>query len=112
MQVLRSIAFIKVVHTVIFFFLSGCVGMVLYSAIADRITPGTWVAFGLVCIEGAVLVSNGWRCPLATYTERLGAARGSVSDIFLPQWFAQRISIVCGSIFGISVAILMMRVFL
>lgn len=109
MEALRSIAFIKVFHILVFFVLSGCVGIVLYAAIADRITVFTWVAFGLVFVEGAVLLINGWRCPLATYTEKLGASTGSVTDILLPQWFARRISMLCGTIFAISTVLLMLR---
>jgi hypothetical protein len=33
--------------------------------------------------------ANGFRCPLTDLAESQGAARGSVTDIYLPAWFAR-----------------------
>ena len=82
---------VKIAHTVIFWFLSACVLYTLYSGVADRVTWLTWVAAGFVLVESVVLVAFGWVCPLTLVAERLGAARGSVADIFLPKWLADRI---------------------
>jgi hypothetical protein len=65
--------------------------------IADRITSWTWVAVGLLCLESVVLVVSGWTCPLTILAEGQGAVRGSVADIFLPKWLADRISPICGT---------------
>ena len=70
---------IKVVHTVIFWILSLCVVYALFSGIANRITPWTWVAVGLLLLESTVLVLSGWTCPLTILAERQGAVRGSVA---------------------------------
>ena len=82
---------IKVIHTLIFWILSLCVLYALYSGIANRITTWTWAAVGLLLVESGVLVVSGWTCPLTILAERRGAVRGSVTDIFLPKWFADRI---------------------
>ena len=55
-----TVVHIKVVHTIIFWVLSGCVLYTLYSGLADRITPWTWVAVALLAFRlrgrgGAVL---------------------------------------------------------
>lgn len=100
---------IKVVHTVVFWILSLCVVYTLFSGVADRITPWTWVAVGLVAIESIVLVSFGWICPLTILTERLGAAGGSVADIFLPKWLADRIFPICGTTFLVACIVLAIR---
>jgi hypothetical protein len=105
-----TIAQIKFVHTLIFWILSLCVLYSLFSGIADRITSWTWVAVGLVLIESIILIISGWTCPLTLLAERLGAERGSVSDIFLPKWFADRIFPICGTTFGVAIAILLLRV--
>jgi len=107
---LRSILFIKFVHALFFFFMSRCIGVVLYSAITDRITSITWIAFGMVLIEGLVLLVNGWRCPLTVYAEGLGAPSGSVTDIFLPRWLADRAFVVCGGLFGLATVALFVRI--
>jgi hypothetical protein len=106
-----TILHVKVVHTVIFWILSACVLYVLYSGVADRITAWTWVAVGLVLIESIVLALSGWTCPLTILTERLGAARGSVTDIFLPKWFADRIFPICGTTYAVALLFILFRVF-
>ena len=100
---------IKIVHTVIFWFLSGCVLYVLYSGVAGRITTWTWVAVGFVAVESVVLAASGWTCPLTLLAERHGAVRGSVADIFLPKWFADRIFPVCGATFTVALLLVLWR---
>jgi hypothetical protein len=102
---------VKVIHTMIFWILSASVLYALYSGVADSITTWTWVAVGLVLLESVVLAAYGWTCPLTILTERLGAARGSVTDIFLPKWFADRIFPVCGTTFGVALLLILLRLF-
>jgi len=35
-----------------------------------------------------IFAANGFRCPLTKVAVRLGADSGSVTDIYLPSWFA------------------------
>jgi hypothetical protein len=51
----------------------------------------------MVVAETALYVSNNQVCPLTPLAEELGAARGSVVDIFLPSWAARRIPLVAGT---------------
>lgn len=106
-----SILRIKLVHTVVFWLLSVCVGYALFSGMANRITTWTWVAVSLLFLESVVLVVSGWTCPLTILAERQGAVRGSVADIFLPKWFADRIFPVCGTAYGIALVLVVWRVF-
>jgi len=100
---------IKVVHTVVFAILSGCVVYTLYSAVFNQITRWTWAAVILVLLESVVLVISGWKCPLTTLAESLGSSDGAVVDIFLPKWCADRIFPVCGTTFFIASALLVLR---
>jgi hypothetical protein len=100
---------IKLVHTVIFWILSLCVVYALFSGIAGRITAWTWVAVSLLFLEGIVLVVSGWTCPLTILAERHGAVRGSVTDIFLPTWFAGRIFPICGTAYGVALVLIAWR---
>jgi hypothetical protein len=102
---------VKVVHTVIFWILSACVAYALFSGLAGRITAWTWIAVGLVLVESIVLAASGWTCPLTILTERLGAARGSVSDIFLPKWLADRIFPICGTAYAVALVLILIRLF-
>lgn len=95
------------VHTVIFCILSACVLYALYSGITGRITMWTWIAVGLLLLEGVVLAASGWTCPLTRLAERYGATRGSVSDIFLPEWCAERIFPICGSLYLFALVLIL-----
>ena len=105
-----TIFHVKLIHTLIFWLLSACVLYVLFSGVADSITTWTWVAVGLFLVESVVLAASGWTCPLTILAERLGAVRGSVTDIFLPKWFADRIFPICGTTFGVALLVIFFRV--
>lgn len=102
---------IKLVHSIVFWLLSACVLYALFSGVADRVNPWTWVAVGLLLVESVILAASGWRCPLTVLAERRGALRGSVTDIFLPRWFADRIFPVCGTLYIVAIVIILFRVF-
>jgi len=101
---------IKVVHTVIFWVLSLCVGYALFSGVTDRVTTWTWVAVGLVLVESVVLMMSGWTCPLTLLAERHGAVRGSVADLFLPKWLADRIFPLRGTTYVVALVFIVLRV--
>ena len=105
-----TILHVKLVHTLVFVVLSGCVLYILASGAFDRITPWTWIAVVAILLEGVVLVASGGRCPLTTVAERLGASDGSVADIFLPRWFADRIFPICGTLYLIGCVVIAVRV--
>jgi|ERR1700680_546213 len=100
---------VKLVHTLFFSVLSACVIYIVISGSINRITPWTWVAIVAIVIEGLVLAVSGGRCPLTAVAERLGASDGSVADIFLPRWFADRIFPICGTLYLIGCAIVAIR---
>jgi len=106
---LRSLTFIRFVHTVIFILLSVILAVLLYEVIADRITPLTWIAVALFTGEGIVLIASGWKCPLTAYAESLGADHGQVTDVFLPKWFADRVFVIYGGLFAVALLFLVMR---
>jgi len=102
---------IKVVHTVIFWMLSLCTVYALFSGVVGRITTWTWVAVALLLLESIVLMAFGWRCPLTVLAERQGALRGSVTDIFLPTWLADRVFPICGTMYGVALVLILWRAF-
>jgi hypothetical protein len=57
-----------------------------------------------------LLATSCWTCPLTILAERRSAVRSSVTDIFLPKWFADRIFPICGSMYVLAVALLISRV--
>lgn len=100
---------VKLIHTAIFFVLSACVVYVVLSGATGRVTMWTWIAIAAIVLEGLALAASGGRCPLTRLAERMGASDGSVADLFLPKWFADRIFPICGGAFLIGCALLAVR---
>lgn len=109
-RVQLTVLHIKLIHTIVFAVLSACVAYVLLSGAFNRITPWTWGAIAAIVVEGVVLAAFGGRCPLTAVAERLGAVNGSVSDIFLPKWFADRIFPICGGFFLVGCLLTAIRI--
>jgi len=64
---------------------------VLWAGFARRSDRRAAIAAGVVAGETLLFAANGFRCPLTQVAESLGAERGSVTDIFLPKWFAHNL---------------------
>ncbi len=64
---------------------------VLYAGFAGRSDRRAGIAAGVVAAETLLFAGNGFRCPLTQVAERLGAEHGSVTDIYLPRWFARNL---------------------
>ena len=82
---------IKVVHTLAWASFESCVLYVLVAGLAGRTDRRVAIAGAVIAGESLVFAVNGFRCPLTELAERYGAERGSVTDIYLPTWFAHRI---------------------
>jgi hypothetical protein len=84
-----AIAALKTVHTIIFAGELSSIVWLLVSGLAGRRDRTVGIAAAAVAVEAAVFVANDGVCPITPLTERLGAAHGSVSDIFLPDALAR-----------------------
>lgn len=104
-----TLTLIQWLHTLIFFGMSGGIFYMLWSAITGRITRWTWLVCAAVAGEGAVLLLFGGSCPLRLLAEDLGEERGSVTDIFLPRWLADRIFVIFTPLSILGMAILAAR---
>jgi hypothetical protein len=93
----RVLTAIKAIHTVLFFSIAAAIVVTIWDGLRGRPTWRTATAGAVVIGESAVYVSNNQVCPLTPLAEQLGADRGSVVDIFLPDWAARRIPLVAGS---------------
>ena len=64
-----------------------------------RVPPGAPVrraalAGAVVAGESLIFAANGFRCPLTQLAEKIGAADDSVTDIWLPRWFAHNLPVI------------------
>ncbi|MFC1953551.1 hypothetical protein ACFLWR_05425 [Chloroflexota bacterium] len=82
---------IKLFHSVIAFFMLGCLVYILYAGITANFNRFLWVAVITITIEGTAILLNNWRCPLTTLAEKWGAKKGSVADLFMPDIIARNL---------------------
>lgn len=100
---------VKSLHSLIFLSMAASILYTLYSGLTGRVSRLTIVSISAVMGESAVFLTNEGRCPLTDLVEDLGSDHGSVSDIFLPKWFAQRIPILFTPPFAIGLAAIGIR---
>jgi hypothetical protein len=86
-----ALATIKAVHTAAWFSIESCMLYVLYSGFKGQSDQRAAIAAGVVAAETLVFAGNGFRCPLTDVAEHLGAEQASVTDIYLPRWFAHNL---------------------
>jgi len=93
---------IKAVHAVLFLALALGALYVLACGVTGRRGRLLWIALVGCAVELAVLALFGWRCPLTTLAEWLGARSGSVADLFLPAWAMPYVFPAFGIVLGLG----------
>ena len=86
-----AVTALKATHTVIFAGELSAIVWLVVSGLLGRRDRTVGLAAAAVAGEVAVFLANDGVCPITPLTERLGAAHGSVSDIFLPDAVARTI---------------------
>ncbi len=87
----RRLVLIRGVHTAAWFSIESCVGYLLWAGATGRSDRRAGAAAAVVAGECLIFAANGFRCPLTGLAERAGATSGSVTDIYLPAWFARNL---------------------
>jgi hypothetical protein len=82
---------IKAIHTLAWFSIESCMVYLLYAGFAKCSDRRAAVAAAVVGGESLIFAANGFHCPLTKIADSLGAEDGSVTDIFLPGWFAHNL---------------------
>lgn len=88
---------IKAFHSAVFFSVAALILLVAWDGVRGRPGRRTGAALGVALAETVVFASNNQVCPLTPLAEELGAASGTVTDIYLPDWLSRRIPILSGS---------------
>ena len=101
---------IKLVHTLIWLFFVIVIFYILYSGITDRVSTLTWIAIGLVIVEGIVLLLCNMFCPLTIVARKYSNSKKDNFDIFLPNWLARHNKLIFTTIYLIGVLIVIIRV--
>jgi hypothetical protein len=89
---------IKVVHTVVWALMAGCIVALPVVALMRRFDWALRLTL-IVVFECAVLAMNGGRCPLTDLAARYTSRREHNFDIYLPEWIAEHNKTIFGSLF-------------
>jgi hypothetical protein len=96
---------LKALHTVIFAGELAAILWLVVSGLVRRRDRSVGLAAAAVSTEAVVFLANGGVCPITPMTERLGAAHGGVSDIFLPDAVARTIPVWSTALIGLAVVL-------
>lgn len=103
------VAGIKVIHAVLFLLLAAAAVYVYVCGVTGRRDRLLALSVAACAIELVILAANGWRCPLTTLAERLGAKSGSVAEIFLPHGATRYVFPAFGAVFGVGLLLVLVR---
>lgn len=99
---------IKLLHTVVWSFLAGCIVAIPVFAAANRFLTA-WVLSGIVLVECLILAGNRGRCPLTDLAAKHTDETADNFDIYLPVLMAKYNKIIFGSIFVMGEVFLLAR---
>jgi hypothetical protein len=109
--VFTKLFLIKFSHSLIFWWQAACLGYILYAGITRTFNAILLIAIGSILLNGLLLLLNDGRCPFTTLAENKGAEKGSITDIFLPDWIARNIFRVSFPFFIAELVLLAVRFF-
>ena len=98
-----ELVLVKAVHTIVFLVELGAIVWLVVTGWLGRRDRTVRLAALAVAAESVVFVANDGVCPLTPLAERLGAANGGVSDIFLPAPLARTIPIWSTTLIAVAV---------
>ena len=101
---------LKLFHSLIYLFMSLCIGYVYYAALTKTYDWKLAFAIGLIVLESVVLLLSGRRCPLTILAKRLGDETGDdlIADYLLPNWAVRLTVPFCSLVFILGLALLLL----
>ena len=100
----RQILLIKLLHSLIYLFMSACIAYLYVAAFTGRFDRWLWLALAALGVELVALLLSGRRCPLTLLALRLGDETGDdlIADLLLPKSVVRRTVPVCGALMVIG----------
>ncbi|TNE65210.1 MAG: hypothetical protein EP344_03140 [Bacteroidetes bacterium] len=110
MQDSHKLRLIKVLHTLVWIFFVTVIFYVVYSGFTGQVNTLTWIAIGLVLLEGLVLLVFRMFCPLTLWARKYSDSNRDNFDIYLPNWLARYNKEIFTTIYLIGVLSVLYRV--
>lgn len=98
----KMIIVVRVIHGVITFIFLSCIFYIYYSGITNRIGWITYLAIGLIVVEGIVVSLNKGNCPLGPIHHKYGDDK-AFFELILPKRTAKMAVPVLGIIAAVGI---------
>ena len=86
---MKKLTTIKILHTIIWLFFNVVIFYMLYAAISNKLDIYLWAGFGLIFLEGMILVIFKTVCPVTVLARKYSKSNKDNFDIYLPNWLAK-----------------------
>lgn len=107
---MKKLTLIKAVHTFIWAFMVTVIFYVVYCGIFDAVNLYTWIAAGIIVLEGWVLLMFKMSCPLTVLARKYSSSTNHNFDIYLPEWLAKYNKQIFTTVFLIGLTLVIFRV--
>lgn len=96
---------VKLIHTLIWIFFNIVIFYLLYAVLTNNIDRWVWIGYGLIALEGLVLLLFKFTCPLTLIARRYSNSARDNFDIYLPNWLAKNTKLIYTSLMTIIIII-------
>jgi len=108
---MTKLTLIKTAHTLIWAFMVVVIFYVVYCGVFDTVNMFTWLAIGIIVLEGLVLLSFKMSCPLTVLARKYSDSTNHNFDIYLPEWLAKYNKQIFTTIFALGFIGVLLRTF-
>lgn len=105
----EKLVLVKLGHTAIWLAFNVLIFYMYYSVFTNNINIWLWIGFGLILLEGLVLLLFRMACPLTLVARKYSGSTRPNFDIFLPQWLAKNNKLIYTSLVVFLIIILIVR---
>ncbi len=84
-----KLTLIRTVHTLIWIFFNVVIFYMLYAVLINKMDKWLWIGYGLIAVEGIILLLFKFFCPLTIMARKYSNSTKANFDIYLPNWLAK-----------------------
>src|ERR1700712_181855 len=89
MEIENKLIAVKIIHTIIWIFFNVVIFYMLYAVLNNKLDNWFWLCYGLIILEGIVLLMFKLICPLTLWARKYSNSTKENFDIYLPNWLAK-----------------------
>jgi len=105
----QKLTLIKIAHTAVWVFFNVVIFYMLYAVLTDKIDFWLWLGYGIIILEGLVLLVFNMYCPLTVWARKYSDSDKDNFDIYLPNWLAKHNKTIYTSIMVLIVLLTVFR---